>query len=162
MSEERAAAVLAALTRRGWTVGVAESLTGGALCAELVSVPGASAALLGGVVAYATPVKSTVLGVDADLLAVHGPVHPEVAAQMADGVRRVVSVAGRPADVGVSTTGIAGPDSPDGQPVGTVHVGVATPQGARTMAFRFDGDRASIRSQTVAAALEAMLELLEE
>lgn len=162
MSEERAAAVLAALTRRGWTVGVAESLTGGALCAELVSVPGASAALLGGVVAYATPVKSTVLGVDADLLAVHGPVHPEVAAQMADGVRRVVSVVGRPADVGVSTTGIAGPDSPDGQPVGTVHVGVATPQGARTMAFRFDGDRASIRSQTVAAALEAMLELLEE
>lgn len=162
MSEERAAAVLAALTRRGWTVGVAESLTGGALCAELVSVPGASAALLGGVVAYATPVKSTVLGVDADLLAVHGPVHPEVAAQMADGVRRVVSVVGRPADVGVSTTGIAGPDSPDGQPVGTVHVGVATPQGARTMAFRFDGDRALIRSQTVAAALEAMLELLEE
>ena len=70
MSEERAAAVLAALTRRGWTVGVAESLTGGALCAELVSVPGASAALLGGVVAYATPVKSTVLGVDADLLKV--------------------------------------------------------------------------------------------
>ncbi|WP_337003407.1 MULTISPECIES: CinA family protein [unclassified Microbacterium] len=162
MTKTRAAAVLAALNRRGWTLGVAESLTGGALCAEIVSVPGASTVLLGGVVAYATPVKSTVLGVDAELLAAHGPVHPEVAAQMADGVRRVVSVSGRPADVGVSTTGIAGPDSPDGQPVGTVHVGVVTPEGVRTKMFCFDGDRGSIRSQSVEAALEALLELVEE
>ena len=162
MSEERAAAVLAALTRRGWTLGVAESLTGGALCAEIVSVAGASSVLFGGVVAYATSVKSTVLGVDGELLAAHGPVHPEVAAQMADGVRRVVSVAGRAADVGVSTTGIAGRDSPDGQPVGTVHVGIVTPEIALTRAFRFDGDRASVRSQTVTAALDAMLEVIAE
>jgi len=162
VSERASAAVLSALGRRGWTLGVAESLTGGALCAEIVAVPGASAVLLGGVVAYATPVKNTVLGVDADLLAAHGPVHPQVALQMADGVRRVVRVDGRDADVGISTTGIAGPDSPDGQPVGTVHVGVVTPAGSRTMAFHFVGDRESIRAQTVAAALETLLDALAE
>ncbi|MFJ3471980.1 CinA family protein [Microbacterium maritypicum] len=159
---DAAAAVLAALGRRGWTLGVAESLTGGALCADLVSIPGASTVLLGGVVAYATPVKASVLGVDADLLAVHGPVHPQVALQMADGVRSVVSVGGSPADVGVSTTGIAGPDSPDGQPVGTVHIGVVTPAAMRTTAFRFLGDRDSIRAQTVAAALEELCAMLAE
>jgi len=157
-----AAAVLSALQRRSWTLGVAESLTGGALCAELVSVPGASTSLLGGVVAYATPVKATVLGVDAELLAAHGPVHAQVAEQMADGVRRVVSVDGRAADVGVSTTGIAGPDSPDGQPVGTVHIGVATPDSSRSQVFRFRGDRDAIRAQTVAAALDLLRETLTE
>ncbi|WP_226533412.1 CinA family protein [Microbacterium paraoxydans] len=157
-----AAAVLSALDERGWTLGVAESLTGGALCAELVAVPGASVVLLGGVVAYATPVKETVLGVDAELLAVHGPVHTEVALEMAAGVRRVVRVDGRAADVGVSTTGIAGPDSPDGQPVGTVHIGIVTPDGSQARRFLFRGDRDSIRTQTVVAALEAVLEVITE
>ena len=159
---EAAASVLAVLGRRGWKLGVAESLTGGALCADLVAVPGASTVLLGGVVAYATPVKASVLGVDADLLAAHGPVHPQVALQMADGVRRVVGVGGQPADVGVSTTGIAGPDSTDGQPVGTVHIGIVTPEGSRTTAFRFTGERGSIRAQTVAAALDELLAMLSE
>ncbi|MFK3679401.1 CinA family protein [Microbacterium sp. NPDC090218] len=162
MSEAGTAAVLSALKKRGWTLGVAESLTGGAVCAEIVSVAGASAVLLGGVVAYATPVKASVLGVDADLLAAHGPVHPDVALQMAAGVRRVVGVDGRAADVGVSTTGIAGPDSPDGQPVGTVHIAVVTPDGSRVGSFRFDGDRDSIRAQTVTAALQAVLDLVAE
>jgi nicotinamide-nucleotide amidase len=113
------------------------------------------------VVAYATPVKATVLGVDAALLAEHGPVHAEVAAQMAIGVRAAVQVDGRPADVGLSTTGIAGPDSPDGQPVGTVHIGVATPAGVRTGAFRFDGDRPAIRAESVDAAIALALEVIE-
>lgn len=159
---QAAAEVLAALRRRGWKLGVAESLTGGALCADLVAVPGASAVLLGGVVAYATPVKASVLGVDEGLLERYGPVHPQVALEMADGVRRVVGVDGEAADVAVSTTGIAGPESPDGQPVGTVHIGVVTPAASRTTAFLFVGDRESIRSQTVAAALQEMLVLLAE
>lgn len=162
MAESAAAAVLAALGRRGWTLGVAESLTGGALCASLVAVPGASAVLRGGIVAYATPVKHTLLGVDDDLLARHGPVHPEVARQMAAGVRRAVAAAGAAADVGVSTTGIAGPDSPDGQPVGTVCVGVSTPDGDRADSFLFVGDRDEIRAQSVAAALAAVLGALRE
>ena len=157
-----AAQLIATLTARGWTLGVAESLTGGGLAAEIVSVPGASAAFLGAVVGYATPVKATLIGVDAGLLDRDGPVHAQVAEQMADRVRTVVHVAGRAADVGISTTGIAGPDSPDGQPVGTVHIGVATPAGVRSFSFVFDGDRASIRSQTVDAAIAAAGECMRE
>lgn len=153
---------LTALGQRGWTLGVAESLTGGALAAEIVSVPGASRALIGAVVAYATPLKHALLGVDADLLAAHGPVHPEVALQMADGVRRAVEIDGRAADVGVSTTGIAGPDSPDGQPVGTVHVAVVTPESAVGEGFVFEGSRAQVRAQAVDAALALLVRVVRE
>ncbi|MGX1791537.1 CinA family protein [Microbacterium sp. NPDC055312] len=157
-----AAQLVTALRQRGWTLGVAESLTGGAVASAIVSVPGASAALLGGVVAYATPVKHTLLGVDAALLAEHGAVHPDVAAQMAEGVRRAVAVDGRPADVGIATTGIAGPDSPDGQPVGTVHIGVVTPTGIRSIPHLFAGTRAEIRAQATAAAIAAGLAAVRE
>lgn len=148
---------MTALTARDWTLGIAESLTGGALAAEIVSVPGASATLLGGVIAYATPVKASLLGVDAALLDEHGPVHPLVAEQMASGVRDAVAIGGKPADVGLSTTGIAGPDSPDGQAVGTVHIGIATPSGVHAISLLLAGDRASIRAQTVDAAIESLL-----
>ena len=157
-----AARLVDALRERGWTLGVAESLTGGAVASEIVSVPGASAVLLGGVVAYATPLKHSLLGVDAVLLAEHGPVHPDVAVQMAEGVRRTVAVDGRAADVGIATTGIAGPDSPDGQPVGTVHIGVATPQGRRSIPHLFAGTRAEVRQQAVAAAVAAALRAVGE
>ncbi|MPT14933.1 MULTISPECIES: CinA family protein [unclassified Microbacterium] len=162
MSGTTPAEALEALRERGWTLGVAESLTGGAVCAALVAVPGASAVLLGGVVAYATPVKHTLLGVDTELLERYGPVHPEVARQMAAGVREAVGVDGLPADVGVSTTGIAGPESPDGQPVGTVHIGVVTPTVSRTRPFRFEGDRDAVRAQTVAAVLDVLAAALRE
>ncbi|WP_217183649.1 CinA family protein [Streptomyces sp. AC495_CC817] len=155
-------ALLDALRGRGWTLGIAESLTGGLLTAEIVAVPGASSVLRGGVVAYATPVKHTLLGVDEHVLAEHGPVHPEVARQMAGGVRDAVAVESRPADVGISTTGIAGPESPDGQPVGTVHIGIVTPLVRTAVSFLFDGDRSEIRHQTVAAAVSAALGLLRE
>jgi nicotinamide-nucleotide amidase len=141
------------LRRREWTIAVAESLTGGALASSLVAVPGASAVFRGGVVAYATPVKHTLLGVDARLLAEHGAVHAQVAEQMADGVRRAMAVQGVAASLGISTTGIAGPDSPDGQPVGTVHIGIATPLGVRSSRHVFVGDRAAIRESTVRTAL---------
>lgn len=157
-----AARLVAALRERGWTLGVAESLTGGAVASEIVTVAGASAALRGAVVAYATPVKHTLLGVDADLLAEHGPVHADVALQMAEGVRRAVAVDGRPADVGISTTGIAGPESPDGQPVGTVHVAVITPLGARSRAYVFEGSRDRIRTQARDAVIELALEAVRE
>lgn len=153
---------LAALRARGWSLGVAESLTGGALAAEIVSVPGASTVLWGAVVAYATPVKHTLLGVDDELLRAHGPVHAEVALQMADGVRRAVQVDGSAADVGVSTTGIAGPDSPDGQPVGTVHIAVVTPTSSTQEVFVFDGDRTSIRAGAVHAALAMLTRMSRE
>ncbi len=146
------------LGMRGWTIGVAESLTGGLLAASLVDVPGASAHLRGAVVAYATDLKHAILGVDAALLARHGPVHPEVARQMAEGVRTITGHDGVRADMGVSTTGIAGPESPDGQPVGTVHIGVSTPAGARVVSLVLDGDRDAVRREAVRQALIAAID----
>ncbi|HEY2642418.1 MAG TPA: nicotinamide-nucleotide amidohydrolase family protein, partial [Galbitalea sp.] len=96
--------VIAELTARGLTIAVAESLTGGLLVAELISVPGASAVVNGGVVAYNTALKHSLLGVDQQLLATRGAVDPDVAGQMAAGVRLACAVDGVPADLGVATT----------------------------------------------------------
>lgn len=150
------AALVAALTARGETVAVAESLTGGLVVATLVGVPGASAVVRGGVVAYATPVKHTVLGVSADLLAEHGAVDPEVARQMASGVRTLLAVDGEPATWGISTTGVAGPDPQDGKPVGTVFVGIASATGAEAYELHLEGDREAIRQGTVSELLARM------
>ncbi|MBS1907721.1 MAG: nicotinamide-nucleotide amidohydrolase family protein [Actinobacteria bacterium] len=157
-SSSTASAVLDVMRERGMTLAVAESLTGGALSAALVEIPGASDVLSGAVVAYATPIKSSVLGVDPVLLAAHGPVHPEVARQMADGVRTVLAVGARPADVGVATTGVAGPTPQGGQPVGRVHIGVSVAGSTASRAFLFSGDRAQIRAAAVEAALAMVLE----
>ncbi len=147
------AAVVRALIDRGATIAAAESLTGGLLTAELTSVPGASAVVLGGAVVYATELKHTVLGVDAALLAAEGPVHPEVARQLASGVRERLAVDGRPADLGIATTGVAGPDPQGGRPVGTVFVGVASSRGTRAVALELSGDRDTIRRATVVSAV---------
>lgn len=160
-SAPRAAEAIASLIESRLTIAVAESLTGGLLAAELIGVPGASAAVRGAVVAYDTRLKHSVLGVDAGLLALHGAVHPEVALQMADGVRRALAVDGLPADVGIATTGVAGPDPQDGQPVGTVFIGIVTRAGGRVVPLALDGGRQEIRQQTVAAALEALVHELD-
>ncbi|MFJ2868102.1 CinA family protein [Kitasatospora sp. NPDC087314] len=141
-----------ALRARGGTLAVAESLTGGLLAAALVDVPGASATFRGSVTAYATELKASVLGVDEGLLAVYGPVHPLVAGQMAEGVRRLLG-----ATYGLATTGVAGPDPQDGQPVGTVHLAVAGPEGTLVSSPRLSGGRARIRHGAVTAALELLV-----
>jgi nicotinamide-nucleotide amidase len=151
-----AAEVLALLRERGRTLAVAESLTGGLLTDAFVQVPGASAVLLGGVVSYATELKQEVLGVDAELLASEGPVHPEVARQMADGVRRALAVRGRIADVGVSTTGVAGPEPQGGRRPGTVYVGVAIGSRLAAVSATFPGDRAAVRAAAVGLALDVL------
>lgn len=152
-----AAEVVAALTRSGRTIAVAESLTGGLLAAALVSVPGASVVLRGGVVAYATDLKAGLLGVDAELLAVSGPVQPEVARQMAEGVRRRLG-----ADIGLSTTGVAGPDPQDGHPPGEVWLGFAIGEDVRAVRLALGGDRAAIRRDTVSESLSRLGLLLAE
>ncbi len=167
-SAELAADIIHVATARGASIAVAESLTGGDLVSALVSVPGASAVLRGGVVAYATDLKASVLGVDPTLLAVEGAVHPDVARQMAAGVRRVCGTIERPAAVGVSTTGVAGPDTQDGRPVGLVYVGISTGElplhraGSESAAFEFfmPGDRAFVRENAVRAALGALRDAL--
>lgn len=152
MTDAAARAVLAGLAARGWTIAVAESLTGGLVASALVEVPGASASLRGGVVAYATDIKASVLGVDADLLSRVGAVDRDVARQMAEGVRRLLG-----ADVGISTTGVAGPDPQDGNAVGTVCVAVATPEASFSTEDHLSGDRRAIREQTVEIALRRCL-----
>jgi nicotinamide-nucleotide amidase len=148
-----AVAVVGALRDRGETVAVAESLTGGLVVSALVAVPGASAVVRGGVVAYATPVKASVLGVSAELLETNGAVDPTVAEQMASGVRSALQVDGEPATWGISTTGVAGPDPQDGKPVGTVYIGVSSDAGTTSSALRLGGDRAAIRAGTVSELL---------
>jgi len=154
------AEIVALLTARHHTIAVAESLTGGLLVAELIRTAGASAVVLGGVVAYNTELKHTVLGVDAEVLAAHGPVHPDVAAQMAVGVRAALAVAGENAHIGISTTGVAGPDPQDGQPVGTVFLGFAIGSEVRTRGLELSGTREEIRSRVVYESLSELRQLL--
>nr|WP_237535310.1 CinA family nicotinamide mononucleotide deamidase-related protein [Streptomyces sp. SID3343] len=146
-----ASVVQALLIGRDATVAVAESLTGGLLAGALTEVPGASAVVRGSVTAYATDLKAGVLGVDTDLLAAEGAVHPQVAARMAEGVRRMMS-----GTYGVATTGVAGPDPQDGKPVGTVYIAVAGPEGTTVLSLLFSGSRARIREMTVVRALDLL------
>ncbi len=145
--EVPAAAAHLALLARGERVGCAESLTGGELAAWLSSTAGASATFTGAVVSYATEVKREVLGVTAERV-----VSAECAEQMAAGVRRVLRT-----DWALATTGVAGPDEQEGQPVGTVFVGIAGPHGVRSVRLALPGDRPRIRRATCAAAVELLL-----
>ncbi|KAA9393604.1 CinA family protein [Kocuria coralli] len=143
-------AISAAVAAR-LSIGTAESLTGGKVAAALVAVPGASAVFEGGVVSYSHGVKTRVLGVPAALLERTGAVDPQVAALMAEGAREALGVG-----IGVSTTGVAGPEPHDGKPVGTVYIGVAGPRGTRTVGLELHGDRDEIRTSTVVAALREL------
>ena len=146
------------LRARGETVATAESLTGGLLCAALVDVPGASDVVVGGVVSYATRVKRQVLEVDADHLAAHGPVNARTATEMVEGVRRLLG-----AHWGVATTGVAGPGPSDGEPAGTVFVGIGGPgHPEQAEALSLDGDRSAVRFGTVEAALSHLVARLGE
>ncbi|MFN8169479.1 MAG: CinA family protein [Candidatus Nanopelagicales bacterium] len=157
-----AVAAVRALTAREQTVAVAESLTGGLVVSALVGVPGASRVVRGGVVAYMTDLKASLLDVDAELLAAEGAVHPDVAAAMAHGAAQRLG-----ATYGLATTGVAGPDPQDGRPVGEVWVAVSAPglawERGETVR-RLDLDpalgRAGIRTASAAAALETLLEVL--
>ncbi|WP_076463795.1 CinA family protein [Actinomyces mediterranea] len=144
------------LSQARLSIATAESVTGGALCARLVDVPGASAVVRGGVCTYATDLKASVLGVDADLLAARGPVDAEVALQMARGVRALMG-----ADIGVSTTGVAGPGPADGHEVGTVHIAVNGPGGEDHRELHLVGERAQIRALSVDAALHLVRSVLD-
>ena len=141
----------------GHTVAVAESLTGGLLAAALTDVPGASLAFRGGVVAYVTELKAALLGVDAQMLARHGAVYPPVAAAMAEGVRARLG-----ATYGVATTGVAGPEPSDGQPVGTAHIAVSATDDTVVRTIALAGDRQEIRRLTVEHALGLLLGRLRE
>ncbi|GAB3358927.1 CinA family protein [Amycolatopsis echigonensis] len=148
--------LVAVLTRRGETVAAAESLTAGLVCATLAQVPGASAVLRGGLVVYATELKAALAGVDEQLLAEHGAVHPEVAAQLARGARERCG-----ATWGLGLTGVAGPDPQDGVAPGTVYVGLSGPGADTVRELAETGDRDIIRTSSVRAAFALLREQLD-
>jgi nicotinamide-nucleotide amidase len=144
------------LLARGWSLGAAESLTGGALGARVSSSAGASEYFRGSIVSYATEVKEDLLGVPAWVLEEHGPVSEPVARAMAQGARD-----GLKADVAVALTGVAGPTE-QGRPVGTVVIAVAGPLGEVVREVRLPGDRNTVRTLAVSAGLNLVrLYLLE-
>lgn len=139
-----------ALANRGRTVAVAESCTGGLVGHRLTNVPGSSAWMRGGVVAYANEVKTSLLGVPPSVLDAHGAVSPECAGAMAQGVRERLG-----ADVGLATTGIAGPDGGTAaKPVGTVCIGLATASGTRTSRYQLWGTRDWVKLLASQVALD--------
>lgn len=158
--------VVRLLRERGETLALCESLTAGLASASVAAVPGASAVLRGGLITYATDLKVSLAGVDKHVIDREGPVSSSTAESMADGARMVCG-----AEWGVSFTGVAGPDTQDGHPVGEVFIAVAGPGGTQGHRARidghmrridgidvFDGDRAEIRARAVQAGLYALID----
>lgn len=145
-------AALAACRERGWTLGVAESLTAGLIGSRIGAVPGASATFRGSIASYATDVKRSVLGVTAEHV-----ISEECARQMAVGAQRVLG-----ADVGIAATGVAGPDEQEGQPVGTVCFAIALPgREPESFATRLPGDRERVRQFAAISLLNGLRQRLE-
>jgi nicotinamide-nucleotide amidase len=152
------------LREAGLYLATAESLTAGLLGAEITRVPGASEIYLGGVLAYQNNVKQELLGVSPALMAQQGAVDAEVAAQMATGVReRFAKINQVILDdvIGLSTTGVAGPGQSEGKPPGRVFIGISSRAGDAVYSYDFQGDRHSIRQQSVSAAMDALGEQLQ-
>ncbi|NJD91916.1 MAG: CinA family protein [Geobacter sp.] len=145
------------LRASGLTLGVAESCSGGLLAKRLTDISGSSDYFLLGTVTYSNSAKENVLQVPGEILATHGAVSAETAAEMARGIRRLAG-----SDIGLATTGIAGPGGgTPAKPVGTVYISIADSKGCETLRFRFNGDRTQVRLKTVEMALNLLKDRLE-
>jgi nicotinamide-nucleotide amidase len=154
--EELALKLGRALHVRGWRVATAESCTGGWIAKVLTDVAGSSQWFEGGVVAYSNAAKTSFLGVASDLLAAHGAVSEEAVRAMAEGARARFA-----AELAVAVSGIAGPGGGSAdKPVGTVHFAWATPAGVTGARRIFAGTRETVRRQTVALALERLVDAI--
>ena len=145
------------LKERGATVSAAESCTGGEIAHLFTSVAGSSAYFLGSVTSYAISVKESVLGVPSSVIKEHGVVSSQVAAAMAEGVRRVTG-----SDYSVATTGLAGPGGDEFNPEGTVWIGVSGPRGTRTVKYCYKNDRARNIERFAASALNFLRLYIQE
>jgi PncC family amidohydrolase len=150
-----ASEALALLGAAGATLATAESLTGGRLAATVTAVPGASASYVGGFVTYATELKETLLGVPPELVERYGVVSGECARAMAVGCRDLTG-----ATYALATTGVAGPDSQEGHPVGTVFVGLAGPDGVTALSLELVGNRHQIQERACREALSGLCGIL--
>lgn len=143
------------LAARSMTLATCESLTGGLIGATITSVPGASRVYRGGLVAYASDLKTSLVGVDGDHVAKYGVINLYTAQQMAEGAAKLCG-----ADACVAVTGVAGPDPQDGSAPGSVWVGYVVPGKTDAVLLSLNGTREEIRNQTVEAALETLLQAL--
>lgn len=149
--------VVSMLIKRGLSVAVAESCTGGTIASMITSVAGCSQVMKGGVVAYSNEVKARVLGVSESTLAANGAVSEPVVREMLRGVQRVMD-----ADVAIATSGIAGPGGAvPGKPVGTVVIGVAIKENIQVATCHFPGSRASVVERASVKALLALIQMLK-
>lgn len=145
-----AAELVARLCAQRLTLTTAESCTGGLIAAAITDVSGASSVFHQGIITYANAAKITLLGVDSSILKMHGAVSEEVAKAMADGARKKSG-----ADIAISATGIAGPTGGSAQkPIGLVYIGISSETKTHSEKYLFTGDRKSIRTQAVEAALQ--------
>lgn len=144
--------LVAALRAAGASVSTAESCTGGLVAARITSVSGASEAFKYGAVTYCNEAKNKILGVKKETLDSFGAVSAETAAEMAAGVRKIMN-----AEIGVSVTGLAGPNGGEGKPVGLVYVAVNSDNYSEVTENHFSGDRISVRNQAADKALELAL-----
>lgn len=146
------------LVQRKLQLAVAESCTGGLVCHRITNVSGSSRYFLGGVTSYANEAKTKLLGVSPEILETHGAVSAETVLQMARGVCQAFG-----ADIGVSTSGIAGPTGGSSdKPVGTTWIGFSSPEGEEARHFVFEGDRLSVKEQAAQAALQLLADHLQK
>jgi nicotinamide-nucleotide amidase len=148
--------VICEMINKRLTLGIAESLTGGGLAYYLTSVPGSSKVLKGGIIAYGTPIKIGLLGVNSETIENCGVVSMEVAIEMAIGIRiRTAS------NIGIGVTGYAGPEGGDDfAPIGRVYWGVAIPSGYSNLELNLKGERNEIREEAIKRGLEFLLDKL--
>lgn len=148
---------------KGLLIATAESITAGLICSTLVDIPGSSAVVLGGINCYQDEIKQHLLGVPSSLLKQQSAVDPEVAAHLASQVRSKFALAMQVEEerlIGISATGVAGPDSVAGKPVGEVYIGISSSRGTKVFAEQFSGERSQIRQATRDRALEILREEL--
>ncbi len=155
LTETSLAELVASAIAANITVATAESLTGGMVAATIIQVPGSSGMLQGGIIAYQNSIKERLLGVSASLLETQGAVDPQVASAMALGA---CTAAG--ARVGISTTGVAGPEPHQGKDVGHVYIGVALDGESKSYEYHFAGDREMIRLQATQEAISLLQQVI--
>ncbi|MGC9171521.1 CinA family protein [Caldisericum sp.] len=145
-----------ALKERNLTLSTAESITGGLVAKLITDIPGSSKVYLGGIVAYSPKAKIEILKIDREIVEMLGTVDPLVAELMSTNVRNLFK-----ADIGLSTTGIAGPDPIEGKPVGLSYVGISVHNKNFVFENKFQGDRIIIRENVAEFLLKKLLEILE-
>lgn len=153
------------LIHHGLFIATAESLTAGLLSSELATEPGASAFLIGGVVCYQDEVKVNILNVDPHLIKCQSAVSPEVAISLATNVRDKFALEGSKSIdrvIGLSTTGVAGPDPVGIHPAGSVFLGISSARGSRSVALKLSGTRSEVRAATVVSALSELEDEIQE